>query len=610
MRRMCRIRLWLWGTAFGSILLGFSAGAGRSQGVLEAAQAGDWTQVQTLLAKNPTLIGARNAKGATILHLAAANGRSDKDVILSLLDRGADIDAGDENRTTPVFWAAQNGRQDIAELLLARGADYRRRDHFETTLLHRAAYGGCPALIEDLLAKGLDPDALEYRGQTPLHWAVTGKRLPVIESLLAGGARVDIRDRFGTTPFISAVASGFLDGAERLAAGGADPNQKDAAGSSALHLGLREGRPDFYRRLLRYGADVDVRDDGGQTPLLIASYYGRLDLAALFLEKGARVDASDEKGRTPLLQAAISGYPALAELLLDRGAEINPRDAASSPSLDLSRQYGNRETAALLASRGGRSNGAAKNSDSAALLGSVLKEGEAVVWNLGHAGWAVKTKSRLLVFDYWAYGEKPEAGRLANGRIDPQEIRGLPVFVFSSHVHFDHFDPIIMTWEKIVPRITYIFGFQPFREARYHYLLDDRQTGNIGGLEIYSVRDGSGGEAGVGFLVQSDGLAVYFGDDYKGRALEPEPFDDLVRKAIKIDLAFLRMDEISRAASTHVLRNLKPGTVFPMHAVNREFLYERQARDFGKESPGTTFVCSLNRGDHYFYRDGKLDRGD
>ncbi|MCJ7581333.1 MAG: hypothetical protein MUP98_12475, partial [Candidatus Aminicenantes bacterium] len=37
-----------------------------------------------------------------------------------------------------------------------------------------------------------------------------------------------------------------------------------------------------------------------------------------------------------------------------------------------------------------------------------LKNGEAAVWYLYHSGWAVKTSSSLLIFDYWELFERTE----------------------------------------------------------------------------------------------------------------------------------------------------------------------------------------------------------
>lgn len=56
-------------------------------------------------------------------------------------------------------------------------------------------------------------------------------------------------------------------------------------------------------------------------------------------------------------------------------------------------------------------------------LDDPLQKGEAVVWYLGHSGWAVKTKNHLLVFDYSERAAPVSEPRLANGYINPSEIQ-------------------------------------------------------------------------------------------------------------------------------------------------------------------------------------------
>ena len=50
-----------------------------------------------------------------------------------LLDRGAKIEASDENQRTPLHLAAMYDSQAVAELLLDRGADYEARDEDDET---------------------------------------------------------------------------------------------------------------------------------------------------------------------------------------------------------------------------------------------------------------------------------------------------------------------------------------------------------------------------------------------------------------------------------------------------------------------------------------------
>ena len=69
-----------------------------------------------------------------------------------------------------------------------------------------------------------------------------------------------------------------------------------------------------------------------------------------------------------------------------------------------------------------------------------LGEGDARIWYLGHCGWAVKTRSRVLIFDYWEREAVRGDPSLANGKVDPAELRDLDVYVFVSHSHGDHYE--------------------------------------------------------------------------------------------------------------------------------------------------------------------------
>jgi hypothetical protein len=64
-----------------------------------------------------------------------------------------------------------------------------------------------------------------------------------------------------------------------------------------------------------------------------------------------------------------------------------------------------------------------KQSEVKQLLQRKLDEKEVFIWYLSHSGYAVKTKSALLIFDYWENGQdgnpedSPPSFSLANGRI-------------------------------------------------------------------------------------------------------------------------------------------------------------------------------------------------
>lgn len=71
----------------------------------------------------------------TPLHVASRNG--EMEMVRTLLDRDADIEARDFLDRTPIHLAAMWDRQDIVRLLARRGADVNSKDRWGVTPLRR-----------------------------------------------------------------------------------------------------------------------------------------------------------------------------------------------------------------------------------------------------------------------------------------------------------------------------------------------------------------------------------------------------------------------------------------------------------------------------------------
>ena len=92
------------------------------QALREAASGGELTAVEELLVPpNSTSVSAADEAGSTALHFASANGHLA--VAALLLAYGADVDARNDVRDTPLMRAASTGRSDLVTLLLEAGAD-------------------------------------------------------------------------------------------------------------------------------------------------------------------------------------------------------------------------------------------------------------------------------------------------------------------------------------------------------------------------------------------------------------------------------------------------------------------------------------------------------
>jgi ankyrin repeat protein len=84
---------------------------------------------------------------------------------------GADVNAKDDDGWTPLFYAADEGHKEIAELFIAAGADVNAKTGRGFTPLYMAASGGHKEIVELLIAEGADVNAKSRLGQTPLDWA-------------------------------------------------------------------------------------------------------------------------------------------------------------------------------------------------------------------------------------------------------------------------------------------------------------------------------------------------------------------------------------------------------------------------------------------------------
>lgn len=116
---------------------------------------GDAERVESLLARNPSLIRTCGYEGLTALHYAVMNP-----------DRLDD---------------------EFARLLIAHGADVRATDDSGFTPLHIASGNGNAAAVRTLLANGADPNAASKNGMTPAMFAAT--REDILSILEAHGTR-------------------------------------------------------------------------------------------------------------------------------------------------------------------------------------------------------------------------------------------------------------------------------------------------------------------------------------------------------------------------------------------------------------------------------------
>ena len=175
------------------------AGCGESIPLWRAARDGNIEAVRQHLASGTDVDAKSSRSGSTPLHFAANYGR--KEIAELLISKGAEVNAKSNKGITPLHNAAlgggnQNaahgGQKEIAELLIAKGAEVNAKDRDGFTPLHSAAQVWIKVnteVVELLIAEGADVNAKDDDGTTPLDWAIRRKHSEIADLLRKHGGK-------------------------------------------------------------------------------------------------------------------------------------------------------------------------------------------------------------------------------------------------------------------------------------------------------------------------------------------------------------------------------------------------------------------------------------
>jgi len=556
----------------------------------DAALAGDMAKVKALLEKDPALLNAKGRNDKAPIHWAAQGGHLE--LVAFLIAKGAPVDSRNIKNETPLVYAAEGGFVDLVKFLMGKGADVNVRSTDDATPVFYTRGAHMAEVVKLLAAKGANVLEKQRDGSTLLYSAAQNGSLELVKFLLDKGLPADAKNDSGETPLFWAVVSGNADVVKWLVSKGANPLEKQSDGSTLLHMAAQRGSPELVKFLLAKGLPAGAKTDSGDTPLLYSVTNGNKEVTTLLLNAGANADSADKKtGRTVLHLAAAKGYGEICSLLMAKGASVNPSDNNGETPLVLAKRYGNNAIAAALTAKGATAGTAQAKPEPDAGMGRPLAEGQAVVWYLGHSGWAVLTRGHLLIFDYWKTGALPDEPSLANGTISAAELKDVaatvPVTVFVSHSHGDHYVPAIWEWRKAVPNIAYVLGFEP-REKEAYSLFKPHEKAELNGLEIIPIESN---DSGQGFFVKADGVSIFHSGDHANRQRDfSGPFkkeiDFLADAGLKADIFFAPVsgcgfgDPVSvKKGVYYTIDRLSARALFPMHGGGNETVYATFARD-------------------------------
>ncbi len=325
--------------------------------LLDAARRGEVEVVRSLLDGGADVNAARG-DGLTALHAAAERGHLD--VVKLLISAGAELDAGTRiGRYTPLHLAGRGGHGRVVGALVEAGADVNATtSNTGVTPVHLAAAAvGGETSVATLLDHGADVNAREASsGQTPLMFAAAYDRSAAVRMLLSRGADAAITtevvdvlrsvaiDREANRRFREMVRS-LRDGAPNAANWDPSPAQVQAAIRAQREFLLSDDPvgPVDASELVNYRPDYPggpevarppyretlVGKTGGMTALLHAAREGHVESVRRLLDGGAGADQVSGGDRTSPLLMAALNGQFDVALLLIERG-ANPNLAAST----------------------------------------------------------------------------------------------------------------------------------------------------------------------------------------------------------------------------------------------------------------------------------------
>lgn len=232
------------------------------------------------------------------LLLAAARDGDDEDV-KRLLKEGANIEARDLDRFTPLMWASTQGHDEVVKTLLEHNADVNATSTQGYSALSESSFAGHASVVVILIEAGAHINQQDKAGCTPLHAAVRQDKAGVAMILLQNGVDVDTSNKLtGDTALTLASRHGRLVILEGLLKHDANVSARTHSGASALHLASSgDDWEPIMQALLDAGADINAQDNNGDTPLEYAAWIGNNEAVRWLLDRGADSTILDNDGQ-------------------------------------------------------------------------------------------------------------------------------------------------------------------------------------------------------------------------------------------------------------------------------------------------------------------------
>lgn len=303
----------------------------------------------------------------TLLHVCAKGSGSVQILEYLLKHSGIDLNARNNDGSTPLMLAAAENNYGAFRLLLKSGADITLKDNDDHTLMHYAAYSGNVELLKYVLDNyKLDINARDKDESTPLMVGAKEEHFKFMNLLIANGAKTDEKNNKGENifdilknyrgqieyfqknnkfneavreidyddykyiqnlpanqkTFLQMVQDGDLDSIED---DGFSNKPRLYHDYPPLVWAVMNNEFEAFKLLLEkkeYTKITHIVNSENKNLMHYAAIGGNVEIIKILIAKGIKVDSEDKYGYTPVMCAAEYGKLEALKVLVENGANI------------------------------------------------------------------------------------------------------------------------------------------------------------------------------------------------------------------------------------------------------------------------------------------------
>ncbi|PZC96368.1 ankyrin repeat domain containing protein [Pyrenophora tritici-repentis] len=237
--------------------------------------------------------------------------------------------------------SSERGYEQVVKTLLDAGAEVNAQGGRYGNALQAASERGYEQVVKMLLDKGAEVNAQGRRYGNALYAASCRGHEQVVKMLLDKGAEVNAQGRGYGNALQAASAQGHEQVVKTLLDKGAEVNAQGGGYGNALEAASDGGHEQVVKMLLDKGAEVNAQGRGYGNALQAASYGGHeqvvktlLDAGAevvkTLLDAGADVNAQGGEYGNALQAASYRGHEQIVKMLLNSGAHQHQENNLAS----------------------------------------------------------------------------------------------------------------------------------------------------------------------------------------------------------------------------------------------------------------------------------------